>query len=112
MLIYADEDMVIYKKFDARITSRSINDPSRGAVKITQFAPGFDYFMTKDGETTEIKLNKKKILAQLNNADVASYVKKNKLKLDNESDLKSVLDYYAQITLHDQIQPDQLITKN
>ncbi len=102
MLVYSDETIVIFKKFSAKKFKRTMSS----GEKVEAFVPKFDYFMIKDGKKSLFRMSKKNILATLDNAEVEKFAKKNKLKLDSESDLKEVLAYYNKVTLGDKPSSD------
>lgn len=98
LVVYEDENLVLFKNFVATINKKEFNDPARGVVNIETFAPRFNYYIQVAGETKSIGLNKKKVLSALNNSKVDSYVKKNKIKLKNEAELVELISYYAELT--------------
>lgn len=99
ILIHADDNLSVYKKFKVKLSLSESTGGGRGIVKVQFFANNFFYYALKDDAVSNLKLNKKNIQASLNNPEVASYVKKNKLKLNNEKELKQLLAYYREVIL-------------
>lgn len=98
LVVYEDDNLVLFKDFVVTISEKEFNDPARGMVNIETFNPRFSYYLQVGGETRSVGLNKKKVLAALNNGKVESYVKKNKIKLKNEAELVKLVGYYAELT--------------
>ena len=98
MVIYEDDNLVLFKNFVATINKKEFNDPARGIVNVETFAPRFNYYLQVGDETMSVGLNKKKVLSALNHSKVESYVKKNKIKLKNEAELVQLIGYYAELT--------------
>ncbi len=98
LVVYEDDNLVLFKDFVATISKKEFNDPARGVVNIEAFSPRFNYYLQVGGETKSVGLNKKKVLSALNNSKVESYAKKNKIKLKNEAELVKLVGYYAELT--------------
>ncbi len=98
LVVYEDDNLVLFKNFVATINKKEFNDPARGIVNIESFAPRFNYYLQVGDDTKSVGMNKKKVLAALNHSKVESYVKKNKIKLKNEAELVQLITYYAELT--------------
>ena len=61
------------------------------------FAPSFNYFLKVGSDIKSVGLNKKKVLAALNNAEIDQFVKKNKIKFKSEAELVEVIAHYAEL---------------
>jgi hypothetical protein len=81
ILIFANEDMTVFKRYNAKLTETKSTDSGRGIVNHKFFSTFFSYYTVQDGSQNMLRLNKKKILSTLNNTKVEEYAKKNKLKL-------------------------------
>ncbi len=97
LVVYEDDNLVLFKKFTAKINKKEFNDPARGVVNIETFSPTFNYYLQVGDETKSVGLNKKKVLSTLNSSKVDSYVKKNKIKLKSEDELVKLITYYAEL---------------
>lgn len=98
LVVYEDDNLVLFKKFVATINKKEFNDPARGVVNIESFSPKFNYYLQVGDDTKSVGLNKKKVLSALNSSKVESYVKKNKIKLKSEAELVKLITYYAELT--------------
>lgn len=98
LVVYEDENIVLFKDFVATINKKEFNDPARGVVNIETFSPRFNYYLQVGDETKSVGMNKKKVLSALDHSKVESYVKKNKIKLKNEAELVQLISYYAELT--------------
>ena len=99
ILVHDDDNLSVYKKFEVRLTLTESNGSGKGIMKTEYFRNAFSYFALKDDAVSKLKLNKKSVLASLNNGEVESYVKKNKMKLNSEQELKQLLAYYGDVVL-------------
>lgn len=97
LVVYEDENMVLFKKFTARISKKEFNDPARGIVNIETFMPSFNYYLQEGSDVQSVGLNKKKVLSALDHSKVETYVKKNKIKLKSEAELVKLVGYYAEL---------------
>ncbi len=97
IVLFADEELAIYKIFNANHQEYTTNDPYRGLVTNELFIPEFSYYYEKDGKKTEFKLKKKDVLEAISDSQVETFVQKNKLKLKDERELIQVLNYLAEI---------------
>ena len=98
IVIYSDENISIIKKFEMRIQTSESTGSGQGIVTKTLFNPFISYYKVENGVTGKLKLNKKSVMESLNNEKVTSYIKKNKLKVSNEEQLKVVMAYYNDLT--------------
>jgi len=99
ILVHADDHLSVYKKFEVKLALSESTGNGKGLVKTEFFLNGFFYYMLKDNTVSKLKLNKKNVQANLNDPEVVSYVKKNKLKLNSEQNLKQLLAYYTEVIL-------------
>ncbi|MFY0685630.1 MAG: hypothetical protein JXQ90_00620 [Cyclobacteriaceae bacterium] len=99
LAVYSGEGVRVYKKFVVELSKREYTDPVKGRISKEFFVPRFHYYYITDGKTKPLNLGKKKVLAELNDKKIEQYVKKNKLKLDNESDLVNLMAYYDQMLI-------------
>lgn len=97
IVIYEDENLVLYKKFNSKISTKEYNDPARGMVKLESFLPSFNYYVKIGDASKSIGFNKKKLLSTLDHAKVEAFMKKNKIKIKNEAELIKVVAYYAEL---------------
>ncbi|MEM9325970.1 MAG: hypothetical protein AAGA85_09950 [Bacteroidota bacterium] len=95
VVIVEDESATLYKDFAVKISTREMNDPIRGVVERESFSPSFHYYIKLGDETKPIGLGKQKVVNQLADDKVSSYMKKNKLKIKTEKELVQVVAYYA-----------------
>lgn len=97
LVVYEDENLTAFKRFKVRVGKRQFNDPSQGMVTIQSFVPEFDYFVAQGKATTALSFNKKRVIQALDHDKVTDYVKKNKIKFQNEADLAKVISYYSEL---------------
>ncbi len=112
ILVFENKELKVYKAFDTRLSTRETNDPARGVVKTQTFNPRFTYSLMKDGKSNVIGLSKKKVLAALNEGQLETFVKKNKIKLDSEKSLLRVLAYYHDVTVKEAPTSDAIAASN
>lgn len=95
-VVYDGKDLQMVKKFRAGITEKEINDVGK-TIKIKRFEKKIEYYFIKEGKLQNVKLKKKSLYAFLGHKkEIESYLKKNKLKITKESDLKKALNFYEQ----------------
>lgn len=98
IVVYEDENLTLYKDFFAKISKKEFQDPARGVVTVETFMPNFNYFVKMGDGNKMVGFNKKKLLSALDHAKVESFVKKNKLKIKNETELVQVIQHYSELT--------------
>ena len=92
LLVNESDDFTVFKEFDVVLYSEeTVDNYLKGSFTKLYFTSGFNYYVTQNGRKTSLKLNKKNVLQLLNNRDVDNFVVTNKLKLNNETELKQVL---------------------
>lgn len=101
ILIYADSKVSIYKDFKMRVQTSESTNSGQGIISKTFFTPVIGYYIVENGVSTRLRMNKKSVIESLGNAEVASYIKKNKLKVNSEEGLKAVMAYYNGVTKSD-----------
>ena len=97
IVVYEDENVMLYKNFVVKTSRREINDPTQGIVEIESFVPNFQYFLKVGDQTKSIGLSKKKVESQLAHSKISTFIKKNKLKLKTEAELAKVISYYSDL---------------
>lgn len=74
------------------------NIPTYGlAVTETSFIRKKRYFIYKDGKLQEVKLNKKDILAAIDDKRLANYVNEKRIRVKNEEDVAELLQAYEKL---------------
>lgn len=93
--VLAEGKLNVYKQ-DKRLLSE-INEINRGTIK--SFTPVTKYYVVKDGEWKQLRLNKKEAFELMDDKieKVKAYINDNKLGLKNERDWVAVFAYYNKL---------------
>lgn len=89
-------------KFIQKITNKptDITTTYGTTTSITKFIRGDKYFFVKeDGEIISVKRTNSAILKVLDNKEIDSYIKKNKLNIKNDKDLVMIFDFVSSKTV-------------
>ncbi len=92
--VYKGENITILQSFTIKIDKKVISDVG-GRFALQRFISHEQYYLVRNRKPTPIKLKKKSILAELGNAtELEQFIKKEKLKLNSEADLKKLVAFY------------------
>ena len=71
-----------------------------GNIEVQEFVKRPTYYFVENGKSKSLKLKKKSILGLFSRhqSTLVSFAKKNRLKLNSESDLVTLLSYYEALT--------------
>jgi len=99
-VVFEGTDFFVIQDFQKRLVEREKKSYNSGTVKVQEFSNNPTYYLVKNKKAKSFKLKKKAILPLLKSQDGAmkSYVKNNKLKLNNESELIQIMSYYEQLS--------------
>ena len=91
--IFNSPEFSIIKEFRVTLSERELETVG-ATMMVRNFASSFLYYFIQQGSVESFRLKKGSVLSLIDDKQVNSFVKKEKLKLDNEQDLKKVLAYY------------------
>lgn len=91
--VYKSKNIIVFKEFLMTLAVNEVQTVG-STVSFKYFSPKSFYYMIKEGEPVRFLLKKKSVLSTLENKDVAAFVKKEKLRMFNEVDLKKSLRFY------------------
>ncbi|MFY0685907.1 MAG: hypothetical protein JXQ90_02015 [Cyclobacteriaceae bacterium] len=90
--VYKGESHYVFKEFEVTIVNNKIQNVGQ-TIDRKMFAAKFVYFIAKDGNLTPFSLNKKSVTQALGSTKaVKSYIKSNKLRMNEESDLTQLFE--------------------
>ena len=95
--IFNSTEVSVIKEFRVALAERELESPG-ATMMVRNFATSFLYYFIKPGTIESFRLKKGSVLKLIDDKQVNLFVKKEKLKLDNEQDLKKVLAYYQRIS--------------
>lgn len=112
MLVHTNDNMTVFKNFDVKLTLSESTGSGKGIVKTELFLSNFSYYTIKGDAISKLKLNKKSVQQSLDgHPKIASYVKKNKMKLNSEQNLRQLLTYYSDVILPEDAISDPVASK-
>ena len=92
--VYKGKDITVLQEFNIKIAKKTINNVGK-KVEFQRFIPVEQYYLIEGQKAKYFKLKKKNILAELGNSTkLEAFIKKEKMKLDSEADLKKLLTFY------------------
>ena len=94
--IFNSTSLTVIKEFRVLLVKRELQNVG-ATIMVKNFAPSFLYYLLEGGDIEQFRLKKNSVLNIIDNKEVSLFVKKEKIKLDNESDLKKVLTFYNQL---------------
>lgn len=91
--VYKSKNVIAFKEFLMTLAVNEVQTVG-STVSFKYFSPKSFYYMTIDGSPVRFLLKKKSVLGVLDNKEVAAFVKKEKLRMFDEVDLKKALEFY------------------
>lgn len=96
-LLYEGASLQLVKSTEKEISTKVFQNVGK-KVTVQQFVKRETFYLIEKGKLRRIKISKKALLKALEQSKkVDSYIKKNKLKLKNDSDLIKLFAYYESI---------------
>ena len=95
--VFNSTEVSVIKEFRVSLVERRLETVG-ATTMVKNFSSSFLYYFIKTGSIESFRLKKSTVLNLINDKKVSLFVKKEKIKLDNEQDLKKVLAYYQDIT--------------
>ena len=82
------------KEFHCSISEKEVQDVGK-TVMMKRFFRKFNYYLVLKGELKSIKLSKKNLISTLGHKkELETFIKKNKLKVDRDGNLREIMAYY------------------
>lgn len=98
-ILFDGEHIKLLKMFTVRKQATEVQTPMNPTV-FEKFVPNAEYYLMIDGDLTQIKLKKKKIIEALGHKSaIEAYVKENKIDLSQEIGIKALLQQYESTML-------------
>ncbi len=100
IMIYGGPNATVFKEFNVFTSTRKIENVGE-TIKLKTFSGQFLYYVVKGGSPEYFKLRKKNVIEALDgNKEVQAFIKDRQLKLDNENDLKALIEYYNTLEIY------------
>ena len=96
-ILYDGQEVKLIKKFEVRLEESVVQTTGIPTV-FEMFAETIEYYIMIEGDLSKVKTKKKSIIEVLGyKSELESYIKKEKLNLNSESDIRNLIAYYESL---------------